>query len=132
MRILTLAAIAAGLAALPFSTQARPQWTPAEASAWYAKQPWQVGSNFIPSDAINQLEMWQADTFNPALIDKERELARALGVTQKTAWFMLARLRMALHGGEPTDRMNGIVEADETYIGGKARTCTPAKRSGST
>ena len=48
------------------------------------------------------------------------ELARALGVTQKTAWFMLSRLRLALqaeHGG----KMDGNVEADETFIGGKAR-----------
>src|SRR5262245_27332940 len=48
------------------------------------------------------------------------ELARALGVTQKTAWFMLARLRMALHEGQ-SGNMTGHVEADETYIGGKAR-----------
>lgn len=81
MRILTLAAIAAGLAALPFSTQARPQWTPAEANAWYAKQPWRAGSNFIPSDAINQLEMWQADSFNPALIDRELGYAEKAGLT---------------------------------------------------
>src|SRR5580765_5386240 len=48
------------------------------------------------------------------------ELARALGVTQKTAWFMLSRLRLALqsqHGG----KMSGHVELDETFIGGKAR-----------
>src|SRR5262245_26164722 len=56
------------------------------------------------------------------------ELARALGVTQKTAWFMLARLRMALHMGEPTDKMRGHVEADETYVGGKARYMSIAKR----
>lgn len=56
------------------------------------------------------------------------ELARALGVTQKTAWFMLARLRLALHGGEPTDKMNGTVEADESYIGGKARFMHAAKK----
>src|SRR3954470_21435308 len=49
------------------------------------------------------------------------ELARALGVTQKTAWFMLARLRLALHMGEPKSKMKGHVEADETFIGGKAR-----------
>ncbi len=48
------------------------------------------------------------------------ELGRALGVTQKTAWFMLSRLRLALqesHG----DRLKGHIEADETFIGGKAR-----------
>jgi transposase-like protein len=55
------------------------------------------------------------------------ELARALGVTQKTAWFMLSRLRLALHVGS-SDKMNGHVEADETYIGGKARNMHIAKR----
>lgn len=48
------------------------------------------------------------------------ELGRALGVTQKTAWFMLHRLRLAIHDGS-VDKMSGQVEADETYIGGKAR-----------
>src|SRR5258705_4692937 len=55
------------------------------------------------------------------------ELGRALGVTQKTAWFMLSRLRLALqseHGG----KMDGTVEADETYIGGKARNMHVAKK----
>lgn len=56
------------------------------------------------------------------------ELARALGVTQKTAWFMLARLRMALHAGEPTTKMRGHVEADETFVGGKARNMHYGKR----
>jgi transposase-like protein len=48
------------------------------------------------------------------------ELGRALGVTQKTAWFMLHRLRLALKadGGEP---LTGEVEADESYIGGRVR-----------
>jgi len=35
------------------------------ANTWYQKQPWLVGSNFIPANAINELEMWQADTFDP-------------------------------------------------------------------
>jgi hypothetical protein len=55
------------------------------------------------------------------------ELARALGVTQKTAWFMLSRLRLALqaeHGG----KMDGDIEADETFIGGKARNMHYGKR----
>jgi transposase-like protein len=55
------------------------------------------------------------------------ELARALGVTQKTAWFMLARLRMALHGGDDA-KLRGHVEADETFIGGKARNMHYGKR----
>lgn len=52
------------------------------------------------------------------------ELARALGVTQKTAWFMLHRIRLAMQSksfGGPHGRMQGHVEADETYIGGRAR-----------
>lgn len=48
------------------------------------------------------------------------ELARALGVTQKTAWFMLHRIRLALQSGN-FDKMGGDVEVDETYIGGRAR-----------
>ena len=48
------------------------------------------------------------------------EFARALGVTQKTAWFMLHRIRLAMQNGS-MDKLSGEVEADETYIGGKAR-----------
>jgi transposase-like protein len=49
------------------------------------------------------------------------ELHRAIGVTQKTAWFMLHRLREALHPGGPEEPLSGEVEADETFIGGKAK-----------
>ncbi len=48
------------------------------------------------------------------------ELARALGVTQKTAWFMLHRLRLAMQA-KSFDKFKGEVEVDETYIGGKVR-----------
>jgi hypothetical protein len=54
-------------------------WTEAEANEWYAKQPWMVGSNFIPSTAVNQLEMWQADTFDSVAIDRELGWAQGLG-----------------------------------------------------
>ena len=59
---------------------ARPRWTEQEANSWYQQQPWLVGSNFIPKDAINELEMWQADSFDPQEIDKELGLAEALGM----------------------------------------------------
>src|SRR5438067_2977606 len=55
------------------------------------------------------------------------ELGRALGVTQKTAWFMLSRLRLALQS-ETGGKMDGTVEADETYIGGKARNMHLSKK----
>ena len=55
-------------------------WPPKQATDWYAKQPWMVGSNFIPSTAINQLEMWQADTFDLATIDRELGWAESIGM----------------------------------------------------
>jgi hypothetical protein len=48
------------------------------------------------------------------------ELGRAIGVTQKSAWFMNQRIRLALQVGS-FDKLDGEVEADETFIGGKAR-----------
>jgi len=55
-------------------------WTKEEANAWYAKQPWLVGCDFIPSTAINQLEMWQAETFDTATIDRELGWAASIGM----------------------------------------------------
>lgn len=56
------------------------RWSAAKANAWYAKQAWPVGSNYIPSDAINELEMWQASTFDPSRIDQELGWAQGLGM----------------------------------------------------
>ncbi len=56
------------------------------------------------------------------------EVARALGVTQKTAWFMLHRIRLAMQLGG-FDKMRGEVEIDETFIGGKARFMHKGKRA---
>jgi hypothetical protein len=60
--------------------QAPARWTAERANAWYAKEPWLVGSNYIPSDAVNELEMWQADTFDPKRIDTELGWAQSLGM----------------------------------------------------
>jgi hypothetical protein len=57
-----------------------PKWSEKEANDWYAKQPWLVGSNYIPATAINQLEMWQADTFDTTRIDMELGWAESLGM----------------------------------------------------
>lgn len=67
------------LQALLAAAQAN-RWSEDKANAWYAKQPWLVGANFIPSDAINQLEMWQPDTFDAAEIDKELGWAQEIGM----------------------------------------------------
>lgn len=58
-----------------------PIWTADTAWRWYAARPWIAGCNFTPSTAINQLEMWQGDTFDPATIDAELAMAQSLGMT---------------------------------------------------
>jgi transposase-like protein len=55
------------------------------------------------------------------------EVARALGITQKSAWFVMHRIRLAMQTGT-FDKLSGEVEVDETFIGGKARFMHKAKR----
>jgi len=55
-------------------------WTEEQANAWYAVQQWPVGADFLPSTAINELEMWQADTFDPQTIDRELGWAEGIGM----------------------------------------------------
>lgn len=62
------------------SKQGRQIWTQQQANRWYEQQGWLVGANFIPSTAINQLEMWQAATFDTATISRELGWARSLGM----------------------------------------------------
>jgi hypothetical protein len=57
-----------------------PHWTDQRANDWYARQPWLVGSNYIPATVINELEMWQADTFDPHRIDLELGWAQSIGL----------------------------------------------------
>jgi transposase-like protein len=56
------------------------------------------------------------------------EIHRALGVTQKTAWFMLQRVRLAMQDNATGGKLSGEVEADETFIGGKSRFMHKGKR----
>ncbi len=56
------------------------RWTAQQANDWYKTQPFLVGANFIPSTAINQLEMWQAESFDPATIDRELGYAESIGM----------------------------------------------------
>ena len=55
-------------------------WTKLQANTWYSQQPWLVGCNFSPSTAINQLEMWQAETFDTATINRELGWAESIGM----------------------------------------------------
>jgi hypothetical protein len=56
------------------------RWPAARAHAWYQKQAWILGANYTNASAINQLAMFQAETWNPAEIDKELGWARKFGM----------------------------------------------------
>lgn len=76
--------ISRGLVLLVFgltaSLQAEPRWSKERAREWSSRQPWLVGCNFIPSTAVNQLEMWQADSFDAPTIDRELGFAEGAGM----------------------------------------------------
>lgn len=77
---LALAAVAAGLVERPASAEEIPgRWSAEKANAWYDAQPWPIGCNYIPSTAINQIETWQAKSFDPETIDRELGLAESIG-----------------------------------------------------
>ncbi|SEW43151.1 glycoside hydrolase 5 family protein [Chitinophaga arvensicola] len=71
---------------------AQSTWPVAKANQWYQDQPWMTGANFIPSTAVNQLEMWQPDTFDPVTIQRELGYASTIGFNlmrvylHHTAW----------------------------------------------
>jgi hypothetical protein len=68
------------LAQAPPQSTAPGRWSEKQAHDWYRQQPWLVGANYVPASAINELEMWQAETFDPATIDKELGWAAAIGM----------------------------------------------------
>lgn len=62
-----------------FAAAEEARWPAAKASHWYDVQPWLVGCNFLPSTAVNDVEMWQAESFDPKTIDRELGWAQDLG-----------------------------------------------------
>ncbi len=61
------------------STPPGSRWTESKAIVWYQRYPWILGCNFIPSTAVNQLEMWQSETFDAATIERELGWASEIG-----------------------------------------------------
>ncbi|GAC1464273.1 MAG: cellulase family glycosylhydrolase [Isosphaeraceae bacterium] len=95
------------LTAINPATNAGELWSPKKANDWYRSRAWPVGCNYAPSTAINQLEMWQADTFDPETIDRELGWARELGFNS---------LRVFLHHLPwETDR-DGFLRRIETFL----------------
>ena len=84
------------------------RWSVEKANAWYKEQPWLVGCNFIPSNAINQLEMWQAETFDPETID--RELGWAAGIGMNT-------VRVYLHDLLWQQDSEGFLKRVDQFLG---------------
>jgi hypothetical protein len=80
MRKKSLLALAVLLVSGLAASAQQVRWTEKQAADWYAKQPWLVGSNYIPADAINELDMWQADTFDAKRIDLELGWSESIGL----------------------------------------------------
>ena len=76
---LTLTALLLAPLAKLYAADAPERWTAAKANEWYASQPWLVGCNFLPSTAVNDVEMWQAESFDAATIERELGWAHDLG-----------------------------------------------------
>ncbi len=79
-RALILTLLLCNCAALAQAPAASKRGSEKQANDWYQRQPWLVGCNYIPANAINELEMWQAETFDPKTIDKELGWAESLGM----------------------------------------------------
>ncbi len=84
------------------------RWTKESIQKWYERKPYFAGANFVPSTAINQLEMWQADTFDPATI--ERELGWAAGIGMNL-------MRVFLHDLLWEQDSEGFCSRIDTYLG---------------
>ncbi len=84
------------------------RWSIEKANAWYNRQPWLVGCNFIPSTAINQLEMWQQDTFDVETIKRELGWAADLGFN--TVRVYLHDLLWQADAGSFVDRIDHYLE----------------------
>jgi len=105
-RLATLVLCVGMLGLVPVASGAD-RWTPEKANAWAKSTPWAVGSNFLPSTAINQLEMWQADSFDVATIDRELGWAEGLGFTS---------MRVFLHDLLWTENPNDFLDRIDRFL----------------
>ena len=83
------------------------KWSTEKINKWYEEQPWLVGCNYYPSTAINQIEMWQASTWDPKTIDKE--LSRAADIGMNT-------LRVFLHDLVWKDYKEGLYSRMNEFL----------------
>ena len=105
MKLLSLFLLPFILATALIGQQQR--WPESQANGWYEKQPWLVGSNFIPASAINELEMWEAESFDPQEIDKELGWAERLGMNT---------MRVFLHDLPWQQDSSGFKQRMDTFL----------------
>ncbi len=101
-----------------------------ECKACKTKKQFTVKVGTLMEDSPIALEKWLCAIWlmcNSKNGVSSYEIHRNLGVTQKSAWFMMHRIRLALQSGS-MEKMSGEVEVDETFIGGKARNMHKGKR----
>lgn len=101
-----------------------------ECKAKHPKRQFTVKTGSIFEDSPLPLDVWFVAIWSVANCKNgisSYELARATGITQKSAWHVLHRIRVAMDAGGLTP-MGGIVEADETYVGGLAKNMDAHKR----
>ena len=84
------------------------RWDSEKAWAWYRAQPWLCGFNYVPSTAINPIELWAAETFDPATIDRELGWAQGIGFNT---------LRVNLHYFAWEADTEGLLERIDQFLG---------------
>ena len=88
-------------------------WNAGAASDWYVRQPWIIGANYIQSNTVNQIEMWQADTFDGDRIDMELGWAERLGIN--TLRVSLSETVWARDPGGMQSRMGKLLKIAEKH-----------------
>ena len=79
LKLPLLLAAGAALSQTPIASAEAARWPVERANAWYQKQGWLVGANYVTSSAVNQIEMFQAGTYDPRRIDNELRAAQIVG-----------------------------------------------------
>lgn len=92
---------------LSLAALAGERWPEKRAADWYSARPWLVGCNYTPRTAINQLEFWQADTFDPKTIDQELAWAQGIGFNV---------LRVYLHDILYHEDANGLFKRMDEFL----------------
>ncbi|STZ59843.1 endo-beta-mannanase [Mycolicibacterium tokaiense] len=106
--VVASAAAVLTLTQTPRALAAPVRWSPQRAHTWYRAQQWLVGANYIPSNAVNQFEMFQAETFDPSLIQSELRLARLIGINT---------VRVFLHDQLWTQDRVGFLRRLDQFLG---------------